>query len=111
MLPFEGGWSVVRWSSEMACSPSQSVSCSVKKSKNRLARALCGPSHGRGRGCTQLDIRTDSPKSERAETEMESRALKTPSTDAPLSFHPPTYVLASLTTPIFLYRVAKNFST
>ena len=47
------------------------VSPSVTKSKSKLARcvvSLALLSHG----CTQLDIRTDSPKSKRAETETES---------------------------------------
>ena len=61
------------------------VSQSVKKSKSRLARLLARCVVSLSHGCTQLDIRTDSPKSERAETEMESLALNTLATDAQLT--------------------------
>ena len=61
-LPFEGGWSA-RWSSEMACSPLQPVSEEIKKQARSLARCVVSLyllSHG----CTQLDIKTNSPKQE-----------------------------------------------
>ena len=71
-LPFEGGWSA-RWSSEMACSPPrQPVSEEIKKQARSLARCVVSLyllSHG----CTQLDIKTNSPKQDPSRFSSKSR--------------------------------------